>query len=60
VDVALILYALVSIIGWIRIGGPNPQGLGYLSKGLEAALIVALVAHLASLSRRSSRSLQPA
>jgi len=60
VEVALILYALVSIIGWVRIGGPNPQGLGYLSKGLEVALIVALVAHLTSLFRRSARSLQPA
>jgi len=60
VEVALILYALVSIIGWVRIGGPNPQGLGYLSKGLEVALIVALVAHLTSLFRHSALRLQPA
>jgi hypothetical protein len=28
------------------IGGPNPQGLGYISKALEVALIIALAVHL--------------
>jgi len=62
VDVALILYTAASIIGWWDAGKPNPQNLGYLSKGVEVALIVALVANLALvrgivLRRRSTRLL---
>ena len=45
VNVVLIAYTLLSILGWVQIGLPNPQGLGYLSKALEVALIVALAVH---------------
>ncbi len=60
VDVVLILYTLTSIIGWMRIGGPNPQGLGYIAKGLEVALIVALGTHLWSLVAPRRTNLQMA
>jgi hypothetical protein len=46
IDVVMIVYIALSIIGWLQIGGPNPQGLGYVSKTLEVALIIALVVHL--------------
>ncbi len=45
VDVVLIVYTMLSILGWVQIGMPNPQGLGYLSKALEVGLIVALAVH---------------
>ena len=45
VDVVLIVYAVLSIVGWVQTGMPNPQGLGYLAKALEVALIVALAVH---------------
>ena len=46
IDVALIIYTALSIGAWLQIGAPNPQGLGYISKALEVALIVALVVHM--------------
>jgi hypothetical protein len=52
VNVVLIVYTLLSIIGWVKIGLPNPQGLGYLSKALELALIVALAVDAWSVMRR--------
>jgi hypothetical protein len=55
VDIALIAYTALAIIGWFRVGKPNPQGLGHLSKGIEIALIVALVAHLGVLFVRERR-----
>ena len=45
VDVVLIVYAVLSIVGWVQTGMPNPQGLGYLAKALEVVLIVALAVH---------------
>jgi len=55
VDIVLIGFTALSIIGWVRIGKPNPMGYGHLAKGLEIALIVALVAHLAVfLAQRSA------
>jgi hypothetical protein len=42
VDVVLMVYSVLSVVGWFQVGMPNPRGLGYLSKALEAALIVAL------------------
>ena len=42
VDVVLMVYSVLSVIGWVQVGMPNPRGLGYISKALEAALIVAL------------------
>src|SRR5215208_4809228 len=44
-DVVLMVYVLAAVIGWVQVDMPNPMGLGYLSKGIEAALIVALAAH---------------
>jgi hypothetical protein len=38
-------YAALGIVAWLEVGRPNPLGLGYLSKGLELALILAAAAH---------------
>jgi hypothetical protein len=51
INVVMIVYTSLSVIGWLQIGGPNPQGLGYISKALEVALIIALVVHLLSVRR---------
>jgi hypothetical protein len=45
VDVALMGYATLGIVAWLEMGRPNPLGLGYLSKGLEIGLILAVAAH---------------
>jgi hypothetical protein len=45
VDAALMGYAALGIVAWLEVGRPNPLGLGYLSKGLEIALILAVAAH---------------
>ena len=45
-DVVLIVYAALSIIGWVQIGMPNPSGLGFLSKAFEVVLIGALIVHM--------------
>src|SRR5438045_8450538 len=45
VDVVLMVYAVLPILGWVQTGMPNPQGLGYLAKALEVALILALAGH---------------
>lgn len=55
VDVVMIVYTAVAIIGWFRVGKPNPEGLGHLSKGLEIALIAALLIHLCYLFVRERR-----
>jgi hypothetical protein len=59
VDVALILYTLTSVVGWIAFGEPNPMGLGYLSKAVEALLVVALVAHIWTLTQSSGVAPRP-
>ncbi|MGB8648102.1 MAG: hypothetical protein WCF84_22895 [Anaerolineae bacterium] len=46
VDVAMIGYAAVTFVAWILFGMPNPMGLGYLSKGVEIVLIIALLTDL--------------
>jgi hypothetical protein len=51
-DALLIVYVAVVFVGWLRIGGPNPRGLGYLSKGIEIVLVIALLVHLWTLVRR--------
>jgi len=43
-NLALAALAMVSIVLWLQRGGPNPLGLGYLSKVLEVWLLVAVVA----------------
>ena len=45
IDLILIGYSVASIISWINIGMPNPHNLGYLSKVLEVALILVVIAH---------------
>ncbi len=46
VNVAMIVYAAITFGAWLMFGRPNPMGLGYLSKGIELVLIVALVSDL--------------
>ena len=46
VDAAMIVYTAASVAAWLDMGRPNPHGLGYASKGIEIALIIALAAHL--------------
>src|SRR4051812_37703461 len=31
IDLVLMVYSVLSIVGWVQIGMPNPQGLGYFS-----------------------------
>ena len=47
----LLVYTLLSMVGWLQIGLPDPRGLGYLAKALELALIVALAVHAWSVIR---------
>jgi hypothetical protein len=49
------VYTMLSIVGWVQIGRPNPQGLGYLSKALEIALLVSLAIHTWSIIRPNRR-----
>src|SRR4051794_6115757 len=58
-DVAMIVYAVLAIIGWVQIGMPNPNNLGYLSKVIEVVLIVALGVHAWGLLQ-PNRTLAPA
>ncbi len=51
VDAGMIAYAAATFIGWWIFGRPNPMGLGYLSKGIEIVLIIALLADLWSIFR---------
>lgn len=46
VDVIMILYAAATFVAWWSFGRPNPMGLGYLSKGVEIVLILALIVDL--------------
>jgi hypothetical protein len=46
VNVIMIGYAAVTFIAWWMFGRPNPMGLGYLSKGIEILLIIALAADI--------------
>jgi hypothetical protein len=52
-DGVFILYALTTIVMWATRGGPNPRGLGYTAKAVEVLLIVALLAHAATLGREA-------
>ena len=45
-DILLILYALAAIVGWFIVGRPNPMNLGYLAKGIEVVLIIAVLTDL--------------
>ena len=59
-DVAMILYTLAIFAGWMYIGAPNPENLGYLSKLIEVVLLIALLAHLWSGLRAHRAAAQPA
>ena len=52
VDVVFILYVALIFVGWMSVGGPNPRGLGYVSKTLEILLVLALLAHIWTLLAR--------
>jgi len=54
IDLTMALYAAVEIVVWISKGGPDPLGLGYLAKGVEAVLIVGLLVHALSAGPRES------
>ena len=55
IDVILIIYTAYSVFGWVQIGSPNPQGLGYIAKVLEVLLIIALAIHLKRVLSERSR-----
>ena len=44
--VLLIIWPAATFIGWLMYGSPNPRGLGYISKGVEILLVIALLAYL--------------
>lgn len=54
VNVVMIGYAAVTFVAWWLFGRPNPMGLGYLSKGIEIVLIVALGVDIWSAFRPAS------
>jgi heme A synthase len=54
VDALFIVYVVVVFLGWVNMGGPNPQGLGYLSKGIELVLVITLLAYRWALSRSAA------
>lgn len=63
VDLVLVVYTAASILGWLYVGAPNPNGLGYLSKIIEIVLIVALLVHAGRVAGKrvpASRSPSPA
>ena len=45
------VYVAAALLSWLDFGAPNPRGLGYLSKGVEVVLFVALLIHVWLLSR---------
>lgn len=49
VDVIMIGYAALTFAAWWLFGRPNPMGLGYLSKGIEVLLVIALISHISGL-----------
>ena len=46
IGVLFIMYVGVTVLGWVRVGAPNPMGLGYLARGIEVVLVVAVLAWL--------------
>ncbi|HEU0169289.1 MAG TPA: hypothetical protein VFS62_16040 [Chloroflexota bacterium] len=50
-DVALFFCAADTILGWFYLRRANPRGLGHIAVALEAALIVAVIAHVLLLER---------
>lgn len=54
-DIVLIAYEAAAFFAWLIYGRPNPMGLGYLSKGIEIVLIVALAVDTWGILRRRGR-----
>ena len=52
VDVVMIVYAGATFVAWWMFGRPNPMGLGYLSKGIEIVLIIALIVDIVNIARQ--------
>ncbi len=52
VDVVMIGYAASTFVAWWIFGRPNPMGLGYLSKGIEIVLIIALIVDIWNIARQ--------
>ena len=46
VDVVFIIYVGLAFLAWVQAGGPNPRGLGYLSKSIEIVLVLVLLTHI--------------
>jgi len=46
VNVLFMIYIALVVAGWLRLGAPNPMGLGYLSKGLELVLVLVALARI--------------
>jgi|GEM_PF-4639494 len=55
---ALAVYATVAIAAWYDMGRPNPMGLGDLSRIVEVAPILAVIAHAASIFRSRELSVE--
>ncbi len=51
VDLFMMFYAAATFAAWWMFGRPNPMGLGYLSKGIEIVLVLALAVHIWSILR---------
>ena len=54
VNVIMIIYAATTFAAWVMFGRPNPMGLGFLSKGIEIALIIALLVDIWTIRRQAS------
>jgi hypothetical protein len=52
IDIPLLVYTAVVFLAWVEFGGPNPMGLGYLSKGIEVVIVLALLTHIWLLTRK--------
>jgi hypothetical protein len=57
-DVALIVFTVLTMVGWSRVGKPNPMGYGRLAVAMEIVLIIALLAHLGYLLARRNTGLR--
>lgn len=55
VDVVMIGYASATFVAWWIFGRPNPMGLGYLSKGIEIVLIIALIVDIWNIARERAK-----
>jgi hypothetical protein len=58
VDAALLVFAAATFIGWLSLGAPNPLGLGYTSKAIEALLMLAVLLHLKGAGVRSDEAIR--